>query len=254
MRGSAKKRRAALLLFQPHSEIRPAPAPAVSPPADLDARKAGSAGGASGGFHQHEDFIMTAAKQHAEPASSPAPAPTSRYEPNVSTANNLSKISVGELFGELPEMRRGDDTRWLCDLYLHVMGSEVTDENSRYGEYTKWLGDHRAIRLDTGEVVKSAVAILPNICNERIKAAMGLAANNADGRAQNVMLGFRLGVTSEGRRLGSKGYRYLSRDITPVEYPTPAIDAYIEAAHGSAARAIAHDPDAASEALPNAAE
>jgi hypothetical protein len=178
-----------------------------------------------------------------------------RPQPNVSHANTLTKLTIGTVCGIIPEMRRGDGQVWKAEFYCHVMGSEeVTqrpaDAQVWYGPYTKWLGEFAAINKETGEIFTSNVAILPGIAHEKIKAALGIAANYNDGRPQNVQLAFELGVSSEARKLGNRGYAYTLRDIVPAEYKRSVVYDMIDSAYGAAGqKQLEHADDAASEQL-----
>src|SRR5262249_28824075 len=136
-----------------------------------------------------------------------------------------------------------------------MVESRPDDTAVWYGAYVKWLGDFRAIRPDTGEVFASNTLIVPEIANAKIRAAMGIAENNAGAR-QNVMLGFRLGVTSEARKVGNKGYAYVLRDIQPAHAVAPAIDGFIDDAYTPAERQLAYTGQAGlnADAVAEAAE
>jgi len=266
-RGSAAQRRAAIAMFRP-VEIWPAEQPQGSgAPPERPISLAGDASEpAAGGIPPPKENMMPKPNElkngttlSTEQGKTPAPP---RPQPNVSTVDMRTKITVTELCGEIGKLPPASQpmTRWLGDFYAELIGCEKVTERPPeapvwYGPYDKWLGRFRAFNLETGEWIASATLIVPGIANSFIDAAWKGAAINEFGRATaNVMLGFRLGVTNQGAHVGSDGYRYVMRVIEPARYQRAAIDDFIDDAYGIERQpelpALEHDggQDAAAEA------
>jgi hypothetical protein len=153
---------------------------------------------------------------------------TNKPGPNLSAAERSKKLTITRVVGKLAPMQDGAEKEWLADFYCYVTGNK--QEESAFGEYSRWMGEFRSVNCTTGEVLISANAIFPSIASDLIAAAY------AGGKEQaNVMLAFRLGREPDwkddnGVRMpGNKtGYKYCIRDIVAPSNRSPLDLLYAE--------------------------
>jgi hypothetical protein len=158
------------------------------------------------------------------------------------TSAKMSKKITAKVFGEPGYMKPGDPDRWLIDCICQVTGAERETEKGTYGPYWLWKGHFRATDLKTGQRVESPTAIFPEIASALIEAARDGGINDGRGLAQNIMIAFRLGTTSESARVGKEGYAWTLKIIQPATQES-SLDAYERQAYGMVQTQIDYDPE-----------
>lgn len=158
-----------------------------------------------------------------------ATAPVAILQAN--TGAKMSKKITAKTFGDPAHMKPGDPDRWIMDCICQVTGAQRETEKGTYGPYWLWKGMFRAIELKSGRIVEAPSAIFPDIASDLIEAARDGGINDGRGVAQNVMLAFRLGTTSDAPRVGREGYAWTVKVIRPAQLESP-LDAFQREAYG----------------------
>jgi hypothetical protein len=95
----------------------------------------------------------------------------------------LKKITVKDVCGEI---KKPATTTWLVRVVGIARDYEIGTTN--FGQFVRFKGQFRAIKIETGEVFDSGAMILPDIANNLIYGALSQDGSNA------VEFAFDLGV------------------------------------------------------------
>lgn len=117
----------------------------------------------------------------------------------------LKKLSTATIIGKIPAMQEGEPTR---DLYT-IMGiaTKMKHGEGDFGEWTCFIGQFEAIKIETGEIFRSSRCFLPRMESDEVSGALASGA-------EQVQFAFKVSVQPS-----DKGkYEYICQPLSrPAE-------------------------------------
>lgn len=108
-------------------------------------------------------------------------------------ARQLRKITIATVYGtpDVEELiKLNGKSLKICKIW-GVAGRMKPGAND-FGEFVRFVGDFRAVNLNTGELFRSSVCLLPKFLEEDMAGAM---ASGADGATKQVEFGVEINVS-----------------------------------------------------------
>jgi len=140
-------------------------------------------------------------------------------KPDVTNMQQLRKLSIKAVCGEQDLQRILTEKKIaLCDIFGIANRTKIVE--SDYGNAIRFIGQFRAVNLETGELFTSTRLYLPSMLEEELSSAMAQAAKNQDTQV-NAEFGVRVFVLYD-KSLATKYYYDVENIIAPQK--TDAIE------------------------------